>query len=151
MIMMLEMIRVARKSLVSAIPGSQFHFRNSVDWEQEPDGDGDDDNDDKNYDDDDEYDLADVDHNHDIDAVKNEVKSSSGVEMDLRPRVRSGKATAEKTWKWFNFVTHENAKMLVINCVVTMNMIVTKMPIMMMMTKMTMTPYPKEASMMKRR
>ena len=97
--MMLEMIRVARKSLVSAIPGSKFHFRNGVDWEQEPD-DGDDDYEfddcDNDNDDDNECDLVDVDHDHEKD-IENDVEGSSGVEMDLRPRVRSGKATAEKT------------------------------------------------------
>ena len=90
---MMKMIRLARKSLVSAIPGSKFHFRNGVDWEQEPD--------------DDDDDLVDVDHEHekDIDVVKNDVEGSSGAVMNLRPRVRSGKATAEKTWKYF-FVTY---------------------------------------------
>ena len=44
------MIRLASKSLVSAIPGSHFHFRNGVDWEQEPDGGHDDDDDDDDID-----------------------------------------------------------------------------------------------------
>ena len=59
--------------LVSTIPWSQFHFRNSVHWEEEPD---DDDHDsDEDVEDDDDEDVGDDDHEKEIDGVKIPLKS----------------------------------------------------------------------------
>ena len=59
--------------LVSTIPWSQFHFRNSVHWEEEPD---DEDHEDvEDVGDDDNEVVGEDDHEKDIDVVKISLKS----------------------------------------------------------------------------